>query len=88
MKITVKVEQKHINNGTKGNCYSCPIARAISDIDGMEWVQVDHFDIKGTFNGVGFCMTTPQICKRFMFDFDQGYPVTPFEFELEVGNGQ
>ncbi len=84
--MLVKVEQKHINCGTPGDCNNCAIALAVKDATGADIVYSDDFSIEwgnkinGKSNMVG--MATPISLQIFMDNYDVGNPVEPFEFIL------
>ena len=82
MKLTmIKVSADHIARGTKCDECNCPVALAIKEIvaDGV-YVQVcgDEIDLGGDL------IQSARQVEQFVFDFDKGLPVEPFEFALEV----
>lgn len=78
--MKVHVTPKHINQGSKFNCESCPVALALREAT-KKWVRV-----YGSQLNVGHIIyKTPDIVISFLTDFDSGRDVKPFSFELEVG---
>ena len=77
MKITVT--QQHIDAGVRGSATSDPVALALKDA-GWEKVYVNVFGIQ---LGKEKRYPLPEGMWKFMYDFDNGNPVFPFEFELE-----
>lgn len=82
MKVTVDVTRNHIQRGTRSNCGYCPIALAIKEI------------IKGPYDfsvrAASICFTKrsyqlPESAQNFICDFDAGWKVIPFSFELDIG---
>ena len=93
MKVTVKVKDFHIEQGTRGSTHSCPIALALEEI-----ILPDIFPSVGSTNGfITFCdekednnSPLPRIVKMpdeatgFVAIFDRGGEVRPFAFELDI----
>ena len=82
MPTLVTVEQSHIDKGMPGVSGFCPIALALSDsLDGF-WsvgmVVVERLPRNGR------CFSLPPEARKFVRDFDGGFLVNPFEFELGV----
>jgi hypothetical protein len=76
-KFTVDVTQEDIIRGIRANRCSCPIARAARRALGC-LVIVDH---RGIFTSDYKYEHTVET-KRFVNDFDAGYSVEPFSFNL------
>lgn len=87
--MIVVVEQKHILEGSKGHCRSCPIALAIKDKLGddfvkKEWAVLDsHVEFTGE-NGERIEKKLPKIAQYFIRTFDHypGRELQPFRFRL------
>jgi hypothetical protein len=78
--MNISVTQSDINNGTAANCRVCPIALAIQRVmEDPRWTV--HY-------GTAFCGSRmarlPVEASRFVRMFDTGWPVEPFEFELDL----
>lgn len=84
---TIKVTEKHIQEGWRKACYGCPIFLAV--VDGM-----NEEEKGGTFSVLPACVA-PEFIRRgkerfrppaevneFIRRFDAGLPVEPFEFQL------
>lgn len=78
MKIQVTAED--IANGRRSDCHNCPVSLA--------WNRVMGGDYKV---GLGVIVQNscilfwlPKIAQKFIFDFDAGRPVEPFEFEVNL----
>ena len=55
--ISLKIEQRHLDNGTKGSCQSCPVALALKEhLDDLE-IEFDHVEVFrsviGAYNYLG-----------------------------------
>lgn len=83
--MKIQVTQEHIDNGLRNSCFSCPIALAINECNGITGAQVllHEIRIRKDCNLYDVnCKTTKQI-RDFMMLFDNGRKVEPFEFELD-----
>jgi hypothetical protein len=86
--ITIKVTQRHIDHGKRGDCSYCPIALAIADVikwspalDGPFWKIIQVLDnteinIRGERYVSSFNLT------KWMTSFDDMLEVSPVEFVL------
>ena len=87
-KVTVTVTAAHIASGTPRDCATCPIALAVADaFPGARSVAVNAFFARVTLPGHShpLNMRLPDEASSFAADFDIGYHVEPFAFELETG---
>ena len=78
MKISVK--QRHIKEGRRNASMYCPIALATQEAAGTEncgagpckmWIGDNFYSL-------------PPSARDFVNYFDRGFPVAPFEFEIEL----
>lgn len=76
--MKIKVTKEHIDKGVKGSWDCCPIALAIKEQLNIESIEVNDELISTQERDY----RTPLSCVNFMEKFDEGDPVTPFEFEL------
>jgi hypothetical protein len=86
--ITIKVTQRHIEHGKRGDCSYCPIALAIADtinhspaLEGPAWKMIsviDHNEIK--IKGKRY--VTSFEASKWMEAFDDMLEVSPVEFVL------
>ena len=76
--MKIKVTADHIVHGTPGECTSCPIALAIREQYGYDNVGVTDTlaEVEGDY------ILLPAEAQRFVYRFDQGLSVDPFEFDL------
>lgn len=84
--MTIHVTQDDIDNGVACNTGLCPIAHAIRRaVPGSYWyvgsVEVFHRDLNGCRCDE---MDLPVPACEFISAFDEGRPVNPFSFELEI----
>lgn len=75
--MIINVTQDHISKGRRHRCEHCPIALALKEQTGLccivtdDNIQIDNKVYDHTVESRGF-----------IFDFDMGYIVKPFSFEL------
>jgi len=81
--VRVSVRQEHIDRGKRCSATGCPVALAIRDVVGTQNVAVvPNFAYVGTiFTGQRFDL--PEEVSEFIFEFDTGELVSPFEFDTE-----
>ena len=81
--MIVKVDNVHINTGKPGDANSCAIALAMKDA-GCMMVKVTHHSIYYGNEEIMEIVAVPIPDKvlEFVVNFDNGYRVYPFEFEL------
>lgn len=88
MLVTIDVTQQCIDDGVARDCQHCPIARAIMArlADGF-FVDVVSCGVwiyrTGSRRSV-FNVLIPANAKAFIDDFDDGRPVFPFSFDLDI----
>ena len=72
-KIRIEVTQKHIDEGEKRDCFSCPIALALYESMPQKTPKVE-----GCWTRIGkrTVHNSPRT-RAFISDFDEGYPVKP-----------
>lgn len=78
--MKISVEQKHINQGEQEHCERCPIALAIFDSVEACFVSVESFFVH--IDSESFDL--PDNAIDFIESYDDGEPVSPFEFELPI----
>ena len=85
MPVKVDVTQADVNDGRRSDCRDCPIARAIQRATGNPnisiglhhgrfWKSADDYTV----------FQIPEVCAKFIVDFDGGLPVSPFSFEVTL----
>lgn len=75
----VEVTADDIAKGEEGNCFACPIARALSRACETTFVYVTPNKL--SVRDVGSCLV-PERAAVFMLTFDNGRPVKPFTFTV------
>lgn len=78
--MRIKITQDHIDKGLKRDCHSCPIAWAITEVRHQSYVQVGTNDVRIDAQ----VYQLPAKVSRFISNFDDGQPVKPFAFNLEI----
>lgn len=78
--MKIKVEKKHIEQGVKGDCENCAIAKAIK-AKLHHPVEVLQYHISVKKGGQEYCYNLPESATKFIRDFDAGRKVKPFTFE-------
>ena len=90
--VTVNVTQKHISEGRPCACIDCPVALAIldamPDVTGVEvlW-DVDGYSVVAELemrDETRKVVTLPAEAEAFVTALDDGDPVEPFTFTMEV----
>ena len=84
--MKIKVTQKDIEEGFRGSCYDCPIARAFKrEVKPTSHIQLNvgaerilHREVYSWDS-----YTLPEKAQTFIKRFDDGKPVKPFTFEIE-----
>lgn len=84
MNPIVRVSQKHIDNGERNDAKCCPIALAFRDA-GYSPVVVTEMKILFMMNGEVHSMPVILDLEQFIFDFDSGREVEPFDLEIVKG---
>ena len=96
IKVSINLEQRHINQGTKNECRDCPVALALLEAlpgaslvtVGAAGMNVGNKMITRLYHGPhdvhGTAVYTPQAVVRFIHAFDDGHEVEPFTFNLTV----
>lgn len=79
MRIKIDVTAEDIVNGVRGVAFACPIARAVKRM-GSSQVYVAYGCLECD-EGEGFL---PKSASDFVDRFDEGLPVSPFSFEVEI----
>lgn len=91
-RVRVEVTQSCIERGERGDASQCPIALAVLDLDeDVLGFEIDHLEVDGTcihiesfdkLEPIEFA--PPPSVSSFVQTFDNGEPVAPFAFEIEV----
>ena len=82
--MLIKVEQYQIDNGLPRSMCSCPVALAIERCTGRHIVEVSDEHVTIFEHGEFVNILLPLAAQEFIKRYDEGSPVEPFEFELEV----
>jgi hypothetical protein len=81
MKLTIQVTLIHIANGRLGCGYTCPVARAMQEATGREWiVGTLHMRLVDRPEFV----RTPESVRLRINRFDLLAQMRPFAFDVEV----
>lgn len=88
MKLTVSVTQDDIQFGKKGNCDWCPIAHAVRRVVPEKYIKISvgsrWLILWSTRVIICKEVELPQVAKTFIKDFDRGFSVSPFTFEIDI----
>lgn len=79
--MRIQVTAEDIRCGRQQEPSSCPIALAVKRCSGMESVEVSECDVE---YGAGRIANLPWKARLFVGQFEDGEPVTPFEFDLDL----
>lgn len=97
--MKVNVTEKHIQDGVKKSCCSCPVAIAInSPIIQMEFPKIalssvhlkdGHCTIQGEQGGPKMIhkFSLPKIAQDFVAKFQLGETVSPIQFDIDLVAG-
>lgn len=77
----IRISPSHIECGQRGSRDSCPVARALQDLTGRSWL-VDSDVMIDRYSGTRHA--TPEIVREFLYGFDAGNFLDPFEFEIWI----
>lgn len=83
----VTVTERHISTGKAADCERCPVARAIADaIPGLAYIGVfaHGIDLQRSEDEDEISAHTPDEVAEFIEAFDNGRPVSPFTFTLDI----
>jgi hypothetical protein len=82
--MKIQVKQEHINDGLRGNNSQCPIALAVGDaFPEAKLVSVRSKSIFVYHDPVGRkVFKQSEEVQKFVGEFDKGFKVYPFSFEL------
>ena len=85
-RITVRVEQRHIDEGVPNEPGMCPVALAIKGQPGCRRVLVGHCGGHVYFENFRppASFHLPKKVSKFILDFDEGEDVEPFEFKMNL----
>lgn len=83
--MTINVTQEDIDRGERGQCRTCPIAKAvIRELDETDVYVIGPYLVIGIHGPTRLTIDLPDAVTRFVEDFDSEDSVAPFSFELEV----
>lgn len=85
-KIRVNVNQRDIERGIRRSAGSCPVARALQRHEemGPMWVGAQSIRLRRQPVSPDYTIELPGAVAAFVAAFDEGRPVAPFSFDLEV----
>ena len=82
--MKISVTQQYIDEGQRGSSTRDPIAFAMSDAGCLRpHAGVTHLSWQDEKHN-RYSVEVPRVVYEFMLDFDNGRPVRPFDFDLEV----
>lgn len=82
---TIHVTQEHINKGRPDNDFHCPVRYAmLSQGLSVTSVRSAYIYFGRPDATSGNKITTPPKVKQWLADFDDGKPVSPFTFEIDL----
>lgn len=81
--MIIRVEQRHIDAGSRSNCSGCPIALALTEAI-KKAVRVFRYNFAIEKRPIPVML--PAVATTFIKNFDAGRSVKPFEFEFEEGS--
>lgn len=91
--VTISVTAGHIARGLINHCCECPIALAAAEAFphaervGRHRVVVTGYGILLALAGRELVLPLPREATDFIATFDDGQPVEPFEFTVDIPEG-
>lgn len=85
--MRIRVTQDNINHGLRGSCTSDPVALALRDEGFLKpYVTAEKIQVDGRLGWRILRQTAPAPYSvyDFIHSFDQGEPVSPFSFEVDL----
>ncbi len=85
--VRVRVTQEDIDEGVRGDCAGCPVARALlRTVPGIlaAHVSTGHVDLEMYVAPDFVDIPLPSIAVTAIAEFDAGYPMSPFDFDLPL----
>lgn len=84
--MKLSITQEHINTGKPRESCDCPIALALRPYFPDRLIVVHEGGISIFKDEYEYLQITspPEQARQFIHDFDNGRPVVPFEFELNL----
>jgi hypothetical protein len=72
-RLTIAVEQRHVDESMRANSSHCAIAEAIKEaLPDATFVSVDLQSIRFSWKGLRYCVLTPHCAQDLIIGFDQG----------------
>lgn len=82
--MKIRVRQEHIDKGVCNSPWECPIALAAQEAIGTDELSVWPYLLTWCAGELVHEADMPRPAREFIENFDDGRPVEPFEFEIEV----
>lgn len=85
--MKIEVTKWHIDTGHPGSRCRCAVAKAITArLPAFQRAEVDQTvcDVYDAGNRLLRVLPMPAAAANFIADYDAGYPVSPFEFEIDL----
>lgn len=79
--VTVNVTQRDIELGVRNSSTHCPVARALHRHRPFRYATVNGFEAYNPWHGT---TPLPLNVQQFVAAFDDGDPVAPLQFTVEV----
>lgn len=86
-RVKIEVTERDIEEGTKKQCFSCPIARAMSRVFPNVRARVSYTYVSlgcDQWGHAGYIAELPIEAHRFIERFDRTGRGKPFEFEVTL----
>lgn len=83
-KHTIRVTQRHIDQGKRNCPYGCMVALAIEEAIPGSWPTVDGATVLLSLGSQDSRIDLPAIARDAIDKYDDGQEVEPFQFDLEV----
>ncbi len=82
--MKIEVTQEDIDSGVRADCRRCPIALSVKRATGCKYVGVTNFNLFADYGWREIHIPLPSDALDFVHNFDEGRPVKPAQFEMEL----
>ena len=81
--VRINVTQEHIEQGVRGNVYSCAVALAAQEVLGRDIVMIADIALRRGAVWSKFAVL-PEMVRAWIVEFDDGRSMAPITFELDI----
>jgi hypothetical protein len=82
--LTINVTERHIKEGTRGDCGYCPVALAVGEVIDSPQTEISVGHERVIIFDTHQRAILPPEARQFISLFDKRYYVKPFSFEVDL----